>query len=369
MKQILNPEADKLREVQTLNNAQKLVNESWEAYKQKPYVVENSGLFYIAKIAGIFGGVLSVLAAVLFLTNLLLQVVTGNDLTTSSTGAAVALGVLAGGLLLLVEVLKSKLCAGVIRDWYRGGGVSVGAAVVLAVVLGVSGFTSIQGAAELAKMQAQIKPENLTDVGAVAADYTEQIKTLQGQIRDAKKPGSGYTWNGALTDKGRKYTENLQGQISKLTDLREGAKVQAENKNNALTMEATNRGTYNAGLVMLFAGLIELLILGAVTYQERYKYTVFCELQLSEPDTRNGARNGSTSSTGAADGTGTGAGAAGIGFKTGSSHQDKKPGYEIKCKNCNQVKIMKSPNAIFCGQICRVDYYEKQTGRKLTVPK
>lgn len=357
----LKPKSDKLRDFLTLNQAQNVLNQCVNDYQDKPYLIENSTFYNVSKVAAIFGGIMSILAAVLFVSNLILQVISGQNLTESKNGFIIGVCVfLAVFLLGLTEFLKTKLCANVVKTLQKKGTLNILTTLILCVLLVVSMFTSVQGAAELAKMQATIKPENLTNIQVVANDYTEQIKQLQNEIISTKKSGSGYVWNNALTEKGRKRIAELSKQIERLTELRETAKNQAQSTNNQLINSANEKGNYNAKLVMILAFFIELLIICSVIYQEVYKYTVFNELKINESGTTIESKELSKNDIQGARGTSE---TTVIGFNKG-----KKSGHEITCKNCNQVKIMKSPLAIFCTPKCKVEYWETLNNRKLNLP-
>ena len=189
----LKPKSDKLRDFLTLNQAQNVLNQCVNDYQDKPYLIENSTFYNVSKVAAIFGGIMSILAAVLFVSNLILQVISGQNLTESKNGFIIGVCVfLAVFLLGLTEFLKTKLCANVVKTLQKKGTLNILTTLILCVLLVVSMFTSVQGAAELAKMQATIKPENLTNIQVVANDYTEQIKQLQNEIISTKKSGSKY---------------------------------------------------------------------------------------------------------------------------------------------------------------------------------
>jgi hypothetical protein len=284
------PKINKLDEKLLSNNLQHVVNKAYDNYSEKPYIIENVGLYRFCVGGAIFGGLLSILAAFLFVLNLFTQIVIGQTISNvSNTVLLVILGFLALAFLLFLEYAKSLLTSAAAKDYQRKGKVSIFVILSLVVCLGFSAYTSIQGANSLAILNAQPSENELIKVDSVGQTYDSQIKDLQAQIKAAKKNGSGYTWNGALTEKGRNYTERLNAQIMKLNDLKDKNVESSKQENGKLLESANDKGTYNGAIVMLISAFIELLIIATTIYKERYEFISLQEIgMLNKGELQNG---------------------------------------------------------------------------------
>jgi hypothetical protein len=275
------PKINKLDEKLLSNNLQHVVNKAYDNYSEKPYIIENVGLYRFCVGGAIFGGLLSILAAFLFVLNLFTQIVIGQTISNvSNIVLLVILGVLALAFLLFLEYAKSLLTSAAAKDYQRKGKVSIFVILSLVICLGFSAYTSIQGANSLAILNAQPSENELIKVDSVGKTYDMQITDLQAQIKAAKKNGSGYTWNGALTEKGRNYTERLNAQIMKLTDLKDKNVNGSKEENGKLLESANEKGTYNGAIVMLISAFIELLIIATTIYKERYEFISLQEIGM-----------------------------------------------------------------------------------------
>jgi hypothetical protein len=285
----LAPQISKLDEKLLSNDLQHIVNKAFDSYSEKPYIVENKQLYRFCVGAAIFGGLLSICAAFLFVLNIFTQIIVGQIVSkVENVVLLVILGVLALAFLLVLEYAKSILISATAKDYQKKGKASVFAFLSLLVCLGFSAYTSIQGANSLAIINAQPSENEFIKVDSVGQTYDSQIKDLQAQIKAAKKNGSGYTWNGALTEKGRNYTERLNAQIMKLNDLKDKNVESSKQENNALISQASDKGTYNGAIVMLISAFIEILIISTIIYKERYEFVSLQEIgMLNKPNIQN----------------------------------------------------------------------------------
>lgn len=286
----LAPQISKLDEKLLSNDLQHIVNKAFDSYSEKPYIVENKQLYRFCVGAAIFGGLLSICAAFLFVLNIFTQIIVGQIVSkVENIVLIVILGLLALAFLLVLEYAKSILISATAKDYQKKGKASVFAFLSLLVCLGFSAYTSIQGANSLAIINAQPSENEFIKVDSVGQTYDSQIKDLQAQIKAAKKNGSGYTWNGALTEKGRNYTERLNAQIMKLTDLKDKNVESSKQENGKLLESANDKGSYNGAIVMLISAFIEILIISTIIYKERYEFVSLQEIgMLNKLNIQNG---------------------------------------------------------------------------------
>jgi len=282
----LAPQTDKLEEKLMSNDLQHIVNKAYDNYSEKPYIVENAKLYRFSIGGSIFGGLLSICAAFLFVLNLFTQIIVGQIVSkVESMVLLIVLGALALAFLLLLEYAKSLLISSTAKDYQKKGKASIFAILSLLVCLGFSAYTSIQGANSLAIINAQPDDSQLIKVDSVGNNYDAQIKGLNAQIAAAKKNGSGYTWNGALTEKGRNYTERLNSQIMKLNDLKDKNVESSKKENTDLLSQAGEKGAYNGAIIMLISAFIELLIIATIIYKERYEFVSLQEIGMLNKET------------------------------------------------------------------------------------
>jgi hypothetical protein len=263
---------------------QQIVNDSFNSYKERGFLIENVGLFTASKYAVLFLGIVSVVASLPMITNSISLMVIGQKVITSEFSVTVGLvvfGILGVGLLSFAEYYKQMLFAKIVSHALKHKKAQFEIICFWVLLLGFSVYTAIEGSAEVAKFSSEVKAGDLQDTDKIRGDYDAQIKDIDKQIADAKKTGSGYTWNGALTDKGRAHISKLNGQKDKILDNKmkdiEGANTSNETTQNA----ADKQGNSNANLVRLVVALIEIFILFGRYYTEKYKHTVFMEVSFN----------------------------------------------------------------------------------------
>lgn len=364
----IKPATSKLDTHLDVKGLEKVINKAHENYREKTYLEENLPLYMFCGYASKFGGVLSILAAFLFILDLFLQITAGTPLSKTESKPLIAiLGIISFSFLLMIEYAKSTLLSNLAKTKQKRGKINTGFAVALIVCLASSAYTSIQGSNNLAVMNAQPDEKSIIKVDSVGNNYDSQIKEMQKQITAAPKNGSGYSWNGVLTEKGRKYVEKLQSNIMKLQELKDKNVESSRNANNTTIQAANDKGAYNGAIVMLISFFIEALIIATILYCERYEFVALQENEMllattqrhndTKPVTRNRNDLAATNHNDITTQRPAKIAAQKIGFSNEQATTSL-----ANCEQCGNEFEPKNRVHKFCSNECRYEYHEERTG-------
>ena len=390
--------------MRTLN--QTIENIAIKAMRKKSVAGEFSFLLIIFITLKLFTSFVSIVAGYTYLNNAILKL-------TSLKGLSIAITILA---LFLIEFITQISLQRLFKFIYKKQlQFVVLMATIVALFFLLSSYLSLKGIAIItskkADLTSQIVAKYKEQANYITSDYNDQIKHLKDQISLVKKQ----TWRGKLSFKHIQLINQYNEEIIKLENQKRealnklDAQKQAELKANEIqTQRDVTKYVYIVAIIML----IQLIVNGFLNYfyllifKEKEEYlddfiktqratiqqNVFDIYQSIFRKTDGVILSGLNGAILLTEFVDKGGEKKIIGFtpdlSNGQSEKSdanenrinenriniinehsKKKETELNgvryCKNCGKPFIPHHHKQLYCSEACRIDYWEKKTGKKL----
>lgn len=354
---------------------QKQVQKSTEFYAQQPFVQENYGLFYLSKIFHFIFSIFSIITGFGFLYFLFADYV-----------FMVIAGIMAASILFGLELVKSIALQMSIKKMYQNR--FSGLALFALMCVSASILFSVLGAKELFehldKSVHTQKNNAQKEIKTIAQEYDKKIAQEKQELKQFKESVS---WQGKININDENVSKNINGYLGRVDSLiSQKNKVlhRASTQNEKESQILLQDSNFNLWAWLSVSLSNEILLVLCVWYAchyhwhtqkekailtntRTYKTTAeelqnFLDLYLSTENKELLAIEASNN----------------VGFEIGKkdSTADHTTSFTAKssfgidiCKNCGTQYERKTHNQKFCGEACRIEAWEKRTGKKLKFKK
>lgn len=354
---------------------QKQVQKSTEFYAQQPFVKENYGLFYLAKIFHFIFSIFSIITGFGFLYFLFADYV-----------FMVIAGIMASLILFGLELVKSIALQMSIKKMYQNR--FSGLALFALMCVSASILFSVLGAKELFEhLDKSVQEHKTTQNNALKTLTKEYDKKIAEEKQELQSFKESVSWQGKINLHDNNIAKNINGYLGRVDSLisqknKSLQKMSSQtDKENEILLKESNFNLWAWLWVSLSNEILLVLCVwyachyhwhtqkekAILTNTHTYKTTAeelqnFLDLYLSTENKELLAIEASNN----------------VGFEIGKkdSTADHTTSFTAKssfgidiCKNCGTQYERKTHNQKFCGEACRIEAWEKRTGKKLKFKK
>lgn len=257
---------------------ERIMEKARKKYTQKDFLDRQRNLYEVTGAILIFLHILSVIFAIPLCAFLFYQVVFGKELAndaidllingSAQTGMMVVV-VLSIAALFALEWVKSSALQTFFEIRYAENHTPKGLLIVCALLVCASILTSVKGGGVLGKVRTEA-PE-LVDETGITSRYQAQIDAERDHQRTIRE-GRHMKWKGALTPQGTKELAASGSRIDKLHTQMEAELINARMGNAGAQMSTAGKAFANSRWFMGLALVVDLGILLAIFYRERFEY-------------------------------------------------------------------------------------------------
>jgi hypothetical protein len=265
--------------------ASEAASEAAKIYTPKTFLETYLTAYKVAPSVALIGGVVSIVAAFYFALGV----------TSSFCNNYVLSAILAASLLVGLEVLKSKVLSFSFKELFASR-FPLGAIVGALALLGVSVFTSLEGAKMYVNHTGQTKIDSLQTANNTALSLTvSNLETDKKQAqKDLKSFKASITYKGKINTTNAKILSILDAKEQQINTLdrsiKEANEATAQTiKEGSSQIETTT--TKTAMSTVIFCALIELLIVVSVGFRFYFLANVYRETQQEEQQQETSKRN------------------------------------------------------------------------------
>lgn len=256
--------------------ATEAASEAAKIYTPKTFLETYLTAYKVSPSVGLIGGVVSIVAAFYFALGV----------TSSFCNNYVLAACLAACLLIGLEVLKSKVLSFSFKELFASR-LPLGAMVGALALLGVSVFTSLEGAKMYVNHTGAIKIDSLQTANNEALTVTvSNLETAKKQAqKELKSFKASIMYKGKINTTNAKVLSILDAKEQQINNLdnriKEANEATAQTiKEGSSQIETTT--TKTAMSTVIFCGLIELLIVVSVGFRFYFLANVYRETQQEQ---------------------------------------------------------------------------------------
>lgn len=325
-------------------DAGKLVNKAESIFEQKPYVIEHRAKYLTFNFLSIFLQVASAFMAFSFFNYIFYSLNYYINICFSIA------------CVIAIEILKKVFLTSYFFEVRKGK--KDNQMLFFAVFLiTVSVVTSLQGA-KFATMAALdnsevILNESRLQIDSIKKTSESEILALQNEI-DLINSFRKKRWKGVLVKEEQQQIEALNQRIILEEERQKNELKELKENSKGMANESQKNAEGNSYYVLALSLSFEVLQIFCIWWISGFLHLVYLENNLETANVETA--NVSTASVGTANVGTASVPTANVGFRV--SYSDQKV-----CQNCGKDFKYKIHNQKFCNENCRIENWEKKTGK------